>query len=214
VAHELNNPITAIIGNVQLMQREITPDKEQLESLELIEQAGRRAQKVVGDLLNFARQESQKFVIVDVNNSIQQALALIQLQWPKSDVHLEILLDDDIPQVHGNPDHLQSVWLNLLLNARDALEDKKGKVTIQSFRSDDQVTVQVSDNGIGISAENLQKVFEPFFTTKAPGRGTGLGLPTSYRIIKQHSGTIQVESVLKRGTTVTVKLPAASVSLS
>jgi signal transduction histidine kinase len=196
------------------MQREITPDQEQLESLELIEQAGRRAQKVVGDLLNFARQESQKFVIVDVNNSIQQALTLIQLQWPKSDVHLEILLDDDIPHVNGNPDYLQSVWLNLLLNARDALEDKKGKVTIQSFRSDDQVTVQVSDNGIGISDENLHKVFEPFFTTKAPGRGTGLGLATSYRIIKQHSGTIQVESVQKKGTTVTVKLPAASVSLS
>jgi signal transduction histidine kinase len=109
--------------------------------------------------------------------------------------------------IHGNTDHLQSVWINLLVNARDALGDLPGEVTLRSEEVGNYVVVQVLDTGAGIPQEYLNRIFDPFFTTKAPGKGTGLGLATCFRIVDQHRGTIEVDSTLNVGTTFTVKLP-------
>ncbi len=212
VAHELNNPLTAVIANTQLIRRDMGDCSEHRESLELIERAGKRAQEVVRDLLNFARQERWEYNLVDVNASIRHALSLIERQWSASNINLQMELAEGLPPVRGNGDRLQSVWLNLLVNARDALEGKPGSVTIRSRHEQDVVVVQVVDDGVGIPPASQTKVFEPFFTTKHPGRGTGLGLATCYRIVKQHSGTIQIDSQPNEGTTVTVELPAAAVS--
>jgi two-component system NtrC family sensor kinase len=207
VAHELNNPITAVIANTQLLKRELKPIEVDSESVDLIEQAGRRAQKVVRALLDFSRQEPYEFQSVNVNHSIQQALALVEKQWEKANVKLVQELSDDLPMIHGNTDHLQSVWINLLVNARDALGDLPGEVTLRSEEVGNYVVVQVLDTGAGIPQEYLNRIFDPFFTTKAPGKGTGLGLATCFRIVDQHRGTIEVDSTLNVGTTFTVKLP-------
>jgi two-component system NtrC family sensor kinase len=210
VAHELNNPITAVLANTQLLERESNPEAVDIESIHLIEQAGRRAQKVVRELLNFARQDPQEFRLVDVNRTIEQALSLVERQWRRAKVGLTSDLGRELPPVSGNADHLQSVWLNLLVNAHDALQGKPGEVTIRSTVVDSWVQVQVRDDGTGISPEDMNRIFEPFFTTKAPGKGTGLGLATSYRIIEQHEGLIEVDSTRGEGTTFTVRLPIAN----
>lgn len=210
VAHELNNPITAVIANTQLLRRELPSDDVDSESVDLIEQAGRRAQKVVRALLDFSRQEPYEFQSVNINQSIQQALALIEKQWEKANVKLVQELAPDLPKIHGNTDHLQSVWINLLVNARDALEDRPGEVKLRSEKQGNYVVVKVLDTGAGIPQEYLNRIFDPFFTTKAPGKGTGLGLATCFRIVDQHRGTIEVESTPGEGTTFTVKLPIDS----
>jgi two-component system NtrC family sensor kinase len=207
VAHELNNPITAVIANIQLLQRELDPDRVDMESVELIEQAGKRAQRVVRALLDFARQEVEEFHLVDVNHTIEQALSLVERQWERA--HVEIIRDlsSSRLEVDGNADHLQGVWLNLLVNAYDALEGKPGRVNVQSRKQGNYVMVRVEDNGVGIDPGDLKRIFEPFFTTKAPGKGTGLGLATSFRIIEQHQGKIEVDSSPGSGTLFTVRLP-------
>jgi two-component system NtrC family sensor kinase len=207
VAHELNNPITAVIANTQLLQRELIPLQVDMESVELIEQAGKRAQRVVRELLDFARQEPQEFHSVDINHTIEQALSLVERQWKRAQVKLIRELASNLPKVHGNGDHLQGVWLNLLMNAYDALQGKPGKIMVRSSIRGSNIIVSVEDDGIGIAVEDMNHIFEPFFTTKAPGKGTGLGLATSYRIVEQHQGEIDVDSDPGVGTTFTVQLP-------
>ena len=208
VAHELTNPLTAVIGNAQFMRRQVEGQPEYQEALELIEQAGHRAHKVVRDLLDFARQESLAMQEMQVNHSVEQALALMHGQWKKAGATLHVELAPDLPPVRGNPDQLQTVWLNLLLNARDALMGKPGEVRVRSFERDGWVVVQVSDTGVGIPAQQRSRIFEPFFTTKDPGKGTGLGLSTSYRVVQQHGGRILVDSAPGQGATFSVELPA------
>jgi two-component system NtrC family sensor kinase len=207
VAHELNNPITAVIANTQLLQRELDPGHVDMESVELIEQAGKRAQRVVRALLDFARQEAEEFHLVDVNLTIQQALSLVERQWKRAKVELVRDLSEDLLEVEGNADHLQGVWLNLLVNAHDALEGEPGKVIVRSRKQNSFVVVTVEDDGVGIESQDLKRIFEPFFTTKAPGKGTGLGLATSFRIVEQHMGKIEVDSNPGSGTVFTVRLP-------
>jgi len=210
VAHELNNPITAVIANTQLLQRELDPGNVDMESVDLIEQAGKRAQRVVRELLDFARQEAEEFRVVDVNHTIQQALSLVERQWQRVHVKLIRELTSEILEVFGNADHLQGVWLNLLVNAYDALQGEPGNVVVRSRKVGNFVVVNVEDDGVGIQPEDVNRIFEPFFTTKAPGKGTGLGLATSFRIIEQHQGKIDVDSSPGSGTLFTVRLPIAN----
>lgn len=207
VAHELNNPITAVIANTQLLERELDNNSVDLESIELIKRAGKRAQNVVRELLDFARQDPQQFQSIDVNRTLEQALSLVNRQWESSKVNLKLNLADNLPTVLANGDHLQSVWINLLINAHDALDHQPGDIRVSSSQVEDNIVVFVEDSGMGIMPEDLQKIFDPFFTTKAPGKGTGLGLATCFRIIEQHKGSIDVESTLGQGSRFTVKLP-------
>lgn len=207
VAHEINNPITAVIANTQLLKREIEPGEESTESVELIEQAGKRAQKVVRALLDFARQEPQEFQTVDVNHTLEQALRLVGRQWERAQIRLEKDLAAELPPINGNSDHLQSVWLNLLINAQDALQSPACDVFVRSRQDGEQIVVEVEDTGMGIQPKDMQRIFDPFFTTKGPGKGTGLGLATCYRIIEQHQGTMEVDSTPGKGSVFTVRLP-------
>jgi signal transduction histidine kinase len=134
----------------------------------------------------------------------------VEAQWQGSEAELASDLAAELPPVLGNADHLQSVWVNLLLNAHDAMEGRSGCVIVRSWAEGKQVVVQVEDEGVGIPPEELERIFEPFYTTKEPGKGTGLGLATTYRIVEQHRGTIDVGSIPDSGTTVTVWLPVES----
>ncbi len=214
LAHEINNPLTAILANTQLLLLDTPPEDPAYESLDLILRASERAIRVVRNLLDFARQEAYDFEPVDLNQTIRNALDLVRHQFDLAGIEVICDLAPGLPPAYASRDHLQSVWLNLLLNARDALLEAAEKpqrwVRITTSVEADWLQVQVMDNGVGISEAHLSRIFEPFFTTKAPGKGTGLGLSTSYQIIQQHQGQILVDSDPDQGTTFTVLLPTAS----
>ncbi len=209
VAHEINNPLTAIIANAQILHRELPQDSDLQESVDLISRAGARAAQVVRNLLDFARKEEYHLGLTDVNETLERALELVQHELVARGVHLDFDPDLNLPPLLASADHLQSVWLNLLLNAIDSLDKTPGQIRVASHKINDEVHVQVADNGKGVPADRLTRIFEPFYTTKAPGRGTGLGLSVSHRIVKQHGGHIRVESQVGAGSTFTVIIPAS-----
>jgi two-component system NtrC family sensor kinase len=215
VAHEINNPLTAIIANSQLLQQEVISrtdieHKEDMEeSLDLILQAGARAIQVVRNLLNFARKERYELITTDINENIRQALSLLhhEIVGRSVDVDFE---EGNVPPIPASPNHLQGVWLNLMVNAMDSFENGQGSIHIQTLQSGNSILVKVADNGKGIPAERMSRIFEPFYTTKAPNRGTGLGLSVCHRTIKQHGGHILVDSQIDIGTEFTIVLPITS----
>jgi two-component system NtrC family sensor kinase len=216
LAHEINNPLTAIEVNAQLLLMDIKPDDPSYESVDLIKRATTRATKVMRNLLDFARQEQYEFHRMPLNDSLRAALDLVRHQFAMANVEIFEDLASDLPQAMVSRDHLQGVWLNLLLNARDAVTrdgesiESPGVWVKTRARTDGLLEVTIRDNGMGIPQEQLSRIFEPFFTTKDPGKGTGLGLSTSYRIIKQHGGEIHVSSQVGSGTIFTVLLPSTA----
>lgn len=208
VAHEINNPLTAVIANAQLLER-VLDDPELKDMAALIQQAGERASGVVRELLDLSRQESIDLAPVDINETLRSALALAQTRLSAGDVRLKFTPQAGLPPVLANADRLQGVWLNLLINALDAIHGEGGEIRIFAWQEGTQVLVTISDNGQGIQPEHLERVFEPFFTTKGPDQGTGLGLSISHRAIRQIGGDIRAESQPGVGTTITVSLPVA-----
>ncbi len=214
VAHEINNPLTAILANAQILQRELPADDDLQELIQLIARAGARASQVVRNLLDFARKEQYHLDATDVNETIRRSLALVQHELVNRELRVSFQPDDSLPTILASQDHLLSVWLNLLMNAIDAVSASQGEIRITTRKVKDHIQVVISDNGAGIPAESLANIFEPFYTTKAPGRGTGLGLSVCHRIIKQHGGHIEVESQVGRGTQFTVALPVSTGDLA
>jgi two-component system NtrC family sensor kinase len=211
VAHEINNPLTVINANAEMLQMSIEPTDDNYESVELIAQAGQRAANVVRGLLDFARQTEYAFEAANVNDSIRRALSLVTYQFNATNIDIVATLEKDLPGVEGSWEHLQSVWLNLLLNARDAIQEKSGERRFEIITryepGEKEVLVVVHDTGRGMTPDELAHIFEPFYTTKAPGEGTGLGLATCHRIVEQHNGEINVTSTAGEGTTFVVRLP-------
>lgn len=207
VAHEINNPLTAIIANAQILQRELPLDDEMQESVDLIARAGARASQVVRNLLDLARKEQYNLADTDVNETIQRALDLVQHELVSRSIDLTFEPGADLPLVKASHDHLQGVWLNLLLNAIDAMDGAPGRIQVTTRRVGSEIRATVADSGKGMPPERISRIFEPFYTTKAPGRGTGLGLSVVHRTVKQHGGHILVDSKLGTGTEFTVVLP-------
>lgn len=209
VAHEINNPLSAVIANTQLLKRDLkTDDPDVRESLDLIETAGLRASQVVRNLLGFARKEQMEFLPIDLNETINNALALTRHEIVSNSVNVELDLEEDLPTYHGSKEHLQGVWINIIMNALGSMEKNKGVIRITSRYAQDEFRISIADNGVGIPADKVSRIFEPFFTTKAPGKGTGLGLSVVHRVVKQHGGYILVDSLVGSGTKFTIVLPA------
>jgi PAS domain S-box-containing protein len=208
VAHEINNPLTAILANAQLLQRKLpAQDKDLQEMVGLIIQASDRASQAVRDLLDFARRERYDLNPTDINETIQRTLSLMAHELGARSIALKFDPAPDLPAVMASVDHLQGVWLNLLINAIDAIDPGPGTIHIKTGRVDDTIQVSVIDNGMGIPPEHISRIFEPFYTTKDPGHGTGLGLSVCHQIITRHGGQIQVSSQPDEGTAITVTLP-------
>jgi two-component system NtrC family sensor kinase len=208
LAHEINNPLTAIIANTQLLQRELANDEDNLELVDLINRAGIRATQVVRNLLDLARKEEYTFMSINVNGTIQKALNLLKHEVVSHNINLVTNLQDNLSTVMASEDHLQGVWMNLISNAIDAVEENENReIHITSTQQGNEIRVIIGDNGKGIPPEKINRIFEPFYTTKAPGRGTGLGLSLCHRVIKQHGGSIAVDSQLGTGTIFTTTLP-------
>ena len=209
IAHEINNPMTVISANAQILREEIPRTHPYYGSIELIDRAADRASRIVRNLLNVSRAEQFEFVPTDLNRSLQDAISLAEPQMHKSNIEVLAELDPSLPPVWASPDHLHAVWLNLLLNARDAIEEaeRTGWVRVTSSHHQDWVVVCIADNGVGIPSHMLGRIYDPFFTTKPPGKGTGLGLFTCYRTVTRHNGEINVSSQVGEGTSIEVSLP-------
>jgi signal transduction histidine kinase len=160
-------------------------------------------------LLNFARKERFEFVPIDVNETVEQTLDMVRHELLSRSVELSFEPGENLPLIMASPNHLQGVWLNLIMNGLDAIGEgtENGIIRIITSQQGSDVRVSIIDNGQGISPENLKRVFEPFYTTKGLHRGTGLGLSVCHRIIKQHGGLILVDSEIGKGTSFTVVLP-------
>lgn len=208
VAHEINNPLTTILANAQLLQRSIPPNNADLhEMLELIIQGSDRASQAVSELLDFARREHYERAPLDLNQTIQRTVTFLRHELGSRSITLEFEPAQTLPAVVASQDHLQGVWLNLLINAIDAIHPGPGQIRITTRQVDDYVQIVISDNGRGVRPEHIPRIFEPFYTTKETGHGTGLGLSVCHQIVSQHGGQIFVNSQPGEGATFTVNLP-------
>jgi hypothetical protein len=199
VAHEVNTPLAVISTYAQMLAKQISGDEQKAPLLEKIARQTFRASEIVNSLLNFSRTSPTEFVSVDLNKIVRETLALMEHQMTKSGVTATLALDEALPRIKGNPGKLQQVFLNLFLNARDAME-RGGVLALKTSAHDGRVLVTVADSGAGIARENLEKIFDPFFTTKGAKKGTGLGLSVSYGIVREHGGNIEVQSEIGAGT--------------
>ena len=211
VAHEINNPLTSILANAQLILLDLDPSQTDLiESVKLIEMAGIRATNVVKNLQGLVRKEDYEFLPVDLNESIQSSLMLVSHEFISRQISIRFTRGEDMPMILASANHLQGIWINLLMNAIEAIGDKKGEIKIDTLYDGENFYVEIKDTGAGINEENLDRIFEPFFSTKKTGQGTGLGLSLVKRIIQAHAGQILVESSPGNGARFTIVLPERS----
>jgi len=211
VAHEINNPLAGIMGFTELLLKGGGLSAGQREDLQSILEQGQRCTRIVQNLLQFSRVKKGNSETVDLGLLLEAALQLLKYDLVHSNVEVQKHFPADLPAVRGDAAQLEQVYLNLISNARQALEGKKdGLIKISASLEAGQVILRFEDNGHGISPENLGRVFDPFFTTKPVGQGTGLGLSISYGIIQQHNGTLRVESQAGAGTTFIISLPVTA----
>ncbi len=209
IAHELNNPLNNIgLTTESLLDNfDEYSEEQKRKMLDQIYQQVELASGTVRNLLDFTRTERLPFTAVSIREVLESTLRLVQNQLHLHNTALKLDIEDNLPAIRGNPRNLQQVFLNLFLNSIQAMPEGGTLGVAARTDSNGFIRIAVSDTGIGIPPQNLDKVFDPFFTTKEPGQGTGLGLSVSYSIIEKHRGRIAVESEVNKGTTFSVFLP-------
>lgn len=212
VAHELNSPLTGIVTFAHLLLQRTPPErKEDREDLEVIIEQAERCSKIIKGLLGFSRAMKTEMVPLNVNSTISKVLDIIRNQAKFHNIKLITDLAPDLPEVVADPSQLEQVYMNLIINAADAMNDR-GELRISTRKvnidGQDFVEIEFTDTGPGIQPEHLGKIFEPFFTTKPVGKGTGLGLAVTLGIVQKHGGRIDVKSTPGVGTSFFVRLPA------
>jgi len=209
IAHQIYNPLTTIIADAQLLLHELPQDHTGRESAKAIEQAGWRLQNAVQRLLEFSRPAASTLELLDVNQTIENAISLVGAHIEAAGIEIETCLEDKLPQIQGNVRQLEDLWVNLLLLARDAARAEHGnniRVRTQ-LTSNGTLLVEVCDNGRPIPADQIASIFEPDFISPADGRGTGLELSICREIVRQHNGQITTTSLPEGETIVSVSLP-------
>jgi len=205
VAHEINTPLTGISSYIQMLQKKLT-DSHYTQLLGKIEAQTDRVARIIKNLLTFARNPSDtSFQRVDLGQSLEEIVSLIDYKLKTMNIRLALELGR-VPPVYAQGERLQQVFINIILNAMDAMPGG-GDLGIRLSQAEGRAAVRISDTGMGIKPEHLSHIFDPFFTTKGVGKGTGLGLSISYAIVKEHEGHIQVESEAGKGSTFTITLP-------
>src|SRR5262245_11844957 len=208
IAHEINNPLTSVLGFASYLAEQVPPGRPMREELDLIQEEAGRARDIVRDLLHFSRQREFIPQITDLNAVLEQTLGMVRRQGALDSIRLEEHYASGLAPVEVDVPRIKQVFLNLINNAVYVMKDSGGSLTIRSSASGDMVQVEVIDTGTGILPEHIDRIFEPFFTTKPDVSGTGLGLSVSLGIVQSHGGTIEVKSEVGRGSTFTVTLPA------
>jgi PAS domain S-box-containing protein len=210
VAHEINTPLAVISSYAQMLAKQLKGDERLSPVLDKITQQSFRAAEIANGLLNFSRTSTTEFRQTNLNQVIRDTLSLLEHQFKQAQIEVLLSLADDLPSINGNPGKLQQVFLNLLLNAKEAMPDG-GSLRVAT-QVNGHVEALITDSGAGIAPEHMKRIYDPFFTTKTtpkPGdkRGTGLGLSVSYGIIQEHAGKIHVESEVGAGTTFHLEFP-------
>jgi two-component system, NtrC family, sensor kinase len=213
VAHEVNTPLAVISTYAQMLAKQVHGDDQKTKLLDKIAKQTFRASEIVNSLLNFSRTSSTEFEALDLNKVIRETASLLEHQFDKFGIQVEMELDEAAPAVRGNAGKLQQVFLNLFLNARDAMADLPAgaprRLHLRTLRDAAGVRVEIRDCGPGIPRDHLTRIFDPFFTTKGARKGTGLGLSVSYGIVEEHGGMIEVESNPGEGALFRLEFPAA-----
>ena len=217
VAHEVNTPLAVISSYAQMLSKQVHGDEKKAALLEKITRQTFRASEIVNNLLNFSRTSGAEFGDVDVNKVVRDTLALLEHQFSTAHIEVEADLHEDLPRIYGSTGRLQQVFLNLFLNAKDAMAGRGGTLRVATSNGK-AVNIAISDTGSGIAQEHIGRIYDPFFTTKnAPregqNRGTGLGLAVTYGILQEHAGKIRVESAVGQGTTFHLEFPLSRKAL-
>jgi len=195
VAHEINTPLGIVIGYTQILEEDFQDNEEAKETLAIIEKQAQNCRRIVADLLKFSRESLEnKMVRIDMNQYIEDILSVMEHSLNMDRIYVHRVFEDNLPTVLGDEGKLRQVFMNLINNAHDAMEDD-GIIGIWTKETDDGgVEVIIGDTGPGIPQEIVTRVFDPFFTTKNVGKGTGLGLSVSFGIVRDHGGTMEVQS--------------------
>lgn len=211
VAHEVNNPLQIILSRVQLMTLQNKDQPKLVKGLQLIEHNVKRISRIIRALLGFAGHNAQESECeqFDIGQALRQALALVGHQLERGLIETSLECQEDLPLLTGNVGELEQVFINLMINAHNAMAHG-GSLQISARIVGQQVEVRFADTGCGIAPEHLDRIFEPFYTTRADEGGTGLGLAVSYRIIERHQGMLTVESIPGRGATFIIRLPLSA----
>jgi two-component system NtrC family sensor kinase len=201
VAHELNNPLTTVMGYAQLLIESKDVPEHIKSDLDKVYQESQRAARIVQNLLSFARRRRPEKTYFDINNLVQKTLDLRSYELKVNNISLFVNLKPDMPEITADYHQIQQVILNILINAEQALTEmrRRGKITLTTSAVKDRIRINIADNGPGISESNIDKIFDPFFTTKELGKGTGLGLSVCHGIVTAHGGKIYVESEKGKG---------------
>src|SRR5256884_235961 len=213
VAHELNNPLTAILGVTELLRDRPGADDSTKHQLELTHRQARRAARIVQNLLEFSRPASPHKKPLDLNNLLDRTLQLQEHSLRRNNIEVDFHPGADLPGIIGDANQLIQVFLNLVTNAEQAIREVRdhGRIQIRACRNGNQVTITVQDDGVGVRPEALPRIFDPFYTTKRPGGGTGLGLSICMSIIREHGGNIEAETLPAGGSAFTIYFPLAPV---
>ena len=182
-----------------------------MKDIAIIQKHTEQCKSVVEALLNFARVSEPRKSKTDIHECIDEVLSVLEPQLQKGGITIQKKFNEEIPKLIVDPQKIQQVFMNLFLNARQAMSEG-GRIVVRTFLQKDMLAVEITDTGIGISDKNIDRIFDPFFTTKESGRGTGLGLSVSYGIIQQHGGKIEVISSPGKGSSFKILLPIAEKS--
>jgi two-component system, NtrC family, sensor kinase len=208
LAHEINNPLGLILGYTQLMLKEAKPGDQFHEDLRIVEKHARNCKKIVEDLIKFSRSTETSKILANMNDLLNEVLLILEPRFETKGIVVVKRFDPALPRISVDPNKIKQAFMNLLINAEQAIEEE-GKITVTTSCDGRRrkAVFSVKDTGCGISPEIMHKIFDPFFTTRSTGQGTGLGLAVGYGIIRDHEGEIRVRSTIGKGSTFTVRLP-------
>jgi two-component system NtrC family sensor kinase len=211
VAHELNNPLQGIVAYSHLLLERIPCEDPSTKSVQKIVTQANRCRDIIRGLLDFSRQRKPDKTLCNVNTVVEECVSLLENQPIFHNIQIEKLFAEDLPMTVIDPGQIERVFMNILVNAAEAMDGSGLLTLITSFDPVHKcIELEFTDTGHGISEQDLENIFDPFFTTKEVGKGTGLGLAISYGIVKEHKGSILVESEVGQGTTFVVRLPVAA----
>jgi two-component system phosphoglycerate transport system sensor histidine kinase PgtB len=211
IAHELNQPLQAIMGFSQELQHMEKLSETGTEFLGDIVGASKKMAEIIRSLRSFAREAGEELSATSVDEAVREAVKLMKHQLMSKGIDIEVACDENLPMVTANPIQLEQVMMNIIANARDAIEQAKrtqGKIKVQISNGAESILVKVVDNGCGMDSKTKEKIFDPFFTTKEVGQGTGLGMSISYGILKKIKAEIKVDTVLDQGSEFTITIPS------
>jgi signal transduction histidine kinase len=210
IAHEIGTPLNVISGNAEYLLMDMAEDDPRTVELKAIIAEVDRITRLIRQLLNFARHREARRTEVNINGLIEETFILITHQIEKRKIELSLSLASDLPPIYGDAEHLKQVFLNLAMNACQAMSES-GRLSVSTrLTVDNRIEITFTDTGHGIPRDDLERIFDPFFTTKEPGEGTGLGLTISRRILEDHGGRVSVTSDPNLGSTFIVRLPAVA----